>query len=75
MRGSGSPNSGKMRQNNVYNIQNRPDTVQECIFIMPEDKKKYFSMKPYGKHKSYSPSYFLILGHLIYDNHRSQQRY
>lgn len=44
MRGSGSPNSGKMRQNNVYNIQNRPDTVQECIFIMPEDKKKYFSI-------------------------------
>lgn len=40
MRGPGSPNSGKMRQNNVYNIQNRPDTVQECIFIMPEDKKK-----------------------------------
>lgn len=78
MRGSGSPNSGKMRQNSVYNIQNRPDTVQECIFIMPEDKKKkvffYTVMKPYGKHKSYSPSYFLILGHLIYDNHRSQQR-
>lgn len=40
MRGSGSPNSAKMRQNNVYNIQNRPDTVQECNFIMPEDKKK-----------------------------------
>lgn len=46
----------KIRQNNVYNIQNRPDTVQECIFIMPEDKKKkvffYTVMKPYGKHKN-----------------------
>lgn len=46
MRGSGSPNSAKMRQN-VYNIQNRPDTVQECIFIMPEDKKKSIFLYSY----------------------------
>lgn len=47
MRKSGSPNSAKMRQNNVYNIQNRPDTVQECIFIMPEDKKKSIFLYSY----------------------------
>lgn len=47
MRGPGSPNSGKMRQNNVYNIQNRPDTLQKCIFIMPEDKKKSIFLYSY----------------------------